>query len=75
MAMAVAAAAESVDSESAAWVVITPTLPSFMILSTITMPSLWMCWLILPGDLQVCRAGAVGEKKKNIFRRAVGNEV
>ena len=29
---------------------------------------------ILPGDLQMCRAGAVGEKKKNILRRAVGNE-
>src|SRR5580765_5660933 len=44
-ASAVAAAAESVDNESAACVVITPTLPCFMILSTMTKPSLRTCRL------------------------------
>ena len=67
MANAVAAAAESVDKKSAAWVVITPTLPSFMILSTMTKPSLRTWRRVLPGDLQMRHAAAVGEKQKNIL--------
>jgi hypothetical protein len=45
LARAVAAAAESVEREFAACVVISPTLPSFMILSLITIPSLYTCRL------------------------------
>src|ERR1044072_1595003 len=65
-ARAVAAAAESVDNELAAWGVLTPTLPSFMILSTMTKSSFRM-WRRYWRAISRCAIPPPSERNRKMY--------